>query len=125
MSRKKLFLIIFLVLISLFVALYIFLKIQLNLIAINNIIQHSSSADFIKVDDRFNSALWIYYTEDKSIKIEKINFWKLFQKVYCVDSFTKDSDSIVISVARIIITDNNSMNMINWNIQAVDLTLTA
>jgi hypothetical protein len=65
-------LIILIILISLPIVIYTYSELSLDLIARRNIPQLITDEDFVLVSERFNRALWIFYTDDKEMKMEKI-----------------------------------------------------
>lgn len=119
MNFKKILLIILIVLIAFPVVIYAYCEIQLNLIAIKNISGSFLKDDLNIVDHRFNRALWIYYTGDQEMKIEKITLLKILFNFISKKGIDKGSDTIVNLTARRLIHENNGSEIkgIHWQIR--------
>lgn len=119
MNFKKILLIILIFLISFSVVIYVYCEIQLNLVANKNISGCFSKDELNIVDHRFNRALWIHYTDDQEMKLEKITLLKVLFKAISKKGIDPSSDTIVYLSAGRLIHENNTTEFkgIHWQIR--------
>lgn len=94
----RILLIILILLISLPIVVYTYCELSLDFIARRNIPQLIADEDFVLASERFNRALWIFYTDDKEMKMEKIFIAKTIYQLTTYD-LSRRSDNIADFVA--------------------------
>ena len=117
--KKKIFISI-IVLFSLPLFIYISFELSLKIIAIPYVskINHN---EYFDAEDRFNRALWIYYTDDKEMELKKITLFSTIYKLTKADNLMqiiKDSDNVVYMASRYIYAESKKRNLtgLEWQV---------